>query len=119
MLTLPNQAVYEEEVKRSRFIAKASRVGCPEEALAFLKHVGEKRATRNYWAYKIGCSYRFSDDGEPAGTAGKPILRAIERKKIDYAMIVVVRYFGGTRLRIAGLTRAYAGCAARRLQSKD
>ena len=117
MFTLVDEAVFEEEIKKSRFIAKAAGVSGVEEALAFLERIREPRATHHCWAYKIGQSHRFSDDGEPGGTAGKPILNAIEKKDIDGVMVVVVRYFGGVRLGAGGLVRAYGGCAARCLQT--
>ena len=117
MFTLIGEAVFEEEIKKSRFIAKAASVSSVEEALGFLERIREPRATHHCWAYKIGQSYRFSDDGEPGGTAGKPILNAIEKKAIDGVMVVVVRYFGGVRLGAGGLVRAYGGCAAKCLQT--
>lgn len=117
MFTLAGEAVFEEEIKKSRFIAKATSVSSPEAALAFLKRIREEPATHNCWAYKIEQSYRFSDDGEPGGTAGKPILNAIQRQAIDRVMVVVVRYFGGVKLGAGGLVRAYGGCAAKCLQA--
>ncbi len=117
MLTLTQETVYQEEIKKSRFIAKAAGVTSPEEALAFLGRIRETRATHHCWAYKIGQNYRFSDDGEPGGTAGKPILNAIEKQDIDGVMVVVVRYFGGVKLGAGGLARAYGGCAAKCLQT--
>ena len=117
MFTLTHEAVYEEEIKKSRFIVKAARVASPGEALAYLERIREPRATHNCWAYRIGQIYRFSDDGEPGGTAGKPILNAIEKQDIDGAMVVVVRYFGGIKLGAGGLARAYGGCAAKCLQA--
>lgn len=117
MFTLVDEAVFEEEIKKSRFIAKAASASSPEAASAFLKRIREERATHHCWAYKIEQRYRFSDDGEPGGTAGKPILNAIERLSIDHVMVVVVRYFGGVKLGAGGLVRAYGGCAAKCLQT--
>lgn len=111
MLTLDGIAIYEEEIKRSRFIARAISVSTPEDTFAFLEKVSEPEATHNCWAFRIGSNYRFSDDGEPKGTAGKPILTAIERQGLDHVMIIVTRYFGGTKLGAGGLTRAYGGVA--------
>jgi uncharacterized YigZ family protein len=108
---------FEEEIKKSRFIVNASPVQSPEEAFQFLKNIQEQQASHNCWAYRIGQQYRFSDDGEPGGTAGKPILSAIERQEIDYVMVVVTRYFGGTKLGAGGLIRAYGGCASKCIQS--
>ena len=116
MLTLAASHTFEEEIKKSRFIAKAARVSSPEEALDYLERIREARATHNCWAYRIGQRYRFSDDGEPGGTAGKPILNAIEKQDVDGVMVVVIRYFGGIKLGAGGLARAYGGCAAKCLQ---
>lgn len=116
MFTLTQETVYEEEIKKSRFIVKAAAISSIEEASAFLKRIREPRATHHCWAYKIGQQYRFSDDGEPGGTAGKPILHAIERQTIDRVMVVVARYFGGVKLGAGGLARAYGGCAAKCLR---
>ena len=117
MYTLKSSIRFEEEIKKSRFIANATPVQTTEEAFHFLKSVQELQASHNCWAYRIGLQYRFSDDGEPGGTAGKPILNAIERKDFDQVMIVVTRYFGGTKLGAGGLIRAYGGNAAKCLQS--
>jgi uncharacterized YigZ family protein len=117
MFTLAQEATYEEEIKKSRFLVSAATVFSPDDALAFLKRIREARATHHCWAYKIGQQYRFSDDGEPAGTAGKPILAAIERRTIDCVMVVVVRYYGGVKLGAGGLARAYGGCTAKCLQT--
>lgn len=116
MFALSQEALYEEEIKKSRFIVKAAGVSGSEAAMAFLEKVREARATHNCWAYRIGQAYRSSDDGEPGGTAGRPILNAIEKQDIDGVMVVVVRYFGGIKLGAGGLARAYGGCAARCLQ---
>ena len=117
MHTLKALFRFEEEIKKSRFIVNASPVQSPEEAFQFLKNIQEQQASHNCWAYRIGQQYRFSDDGEPGGTAGKPILSAIERQEIDYVMVVVTRYFGGTKLGAGGLIRAYGGCASKCIQS--
>lgn len=116
MFALCREALYEEEIKKSRFIVKAAGVSSPEAAMAFLERVREPRATHNCWAYRIGQEYRFSDDGEPGGTAGRPILNAIEKQDIDGVVVIVVRYFGGIKLGAGGLARAYGGCAAKCLQ---
>ncbi|SDE72522.1 uncharacterized protein, YigZ family [Thermus arciformis] len=115
-LTLADKVVYEEEVRKSRFIAKAAPVASEEEALAFLAENREPEATHNSYAYKIGPLYRFSDDGEPSGTAGKPILHAIEAQGLDRVAVLVVRYFGGVKLGAGGLVRAYGGVAAEALR---
>jgi len=110
--TLAGPARFEKEIKRSRFVCQAAPVEREEEALAFLARVRDPDATHNCWAYKIGDAYRFSDDGEPAGTAGRPILSAVEGQGLDRVMVVVTRYFGGVKLGAGGLVRAYGGVAA-------
>lgn len=111
-------AVFEltEEVKKSRFICRAGPAPGVDQAMAFLEQVREARATHNCWAYRVGQQLRFSDDGEPGGTAGRPILGALEKQHVDQAMVVVTRYFGGVKLGAGGLARAYGGIASRCLQ---
>ncbi len=116
MQTLSSACVFEKEIKKSRFIAHAAPVSHPERAMAFLKQVSQRKATHNCWAYRIDGQGRFSDDGEPGGTAGRPILGALEKQDIDGAMVVVIRYFGGIKLGAGGLVRAYGGVAAACLQ---
>ena len=100
------------EVKHSRFLVHAAPVTTPEAALAFVVQVGDPAATHNCWAYRIGSEYRFNDDGEPAGTAGRPILAAIDGQGLDQVVAVVTRWFGGIKLGAGGLVRAYGGSAA-------
>lgn len=100
------------EVKHSRFLAQAASVGSAEEALGFLHEIGDPDATHNCWAYRIGEEYRSSDDGEPSGTAGRPILAAIDGQGFDRVMVVVTRWYGGIKLGAGGLVRAYGGAAA-------
>jgi uncharacterized YigZ family protein len=111
--TLASAASIEVEIKRSRFVAQAARIGSEAGAMQFLESVGAPPATHKCWGWQVGQQYRFSDDGEPASTAGKPILAAIEGKGLDHAMVVVTRYFGGTKLGAGGLVRAYGGSAAK------
>ena len=112
MLTLAAPSILEQEIKKSRFIARVARAESRDEALAFLESVREPRANHNCWAFKVGPDYRFSDDGEPGGTAGQPMLRAIEGQGLDHVVAVVARYFGGIKLGAGGLSRAYGGVAA-------
>ena len=114
--------------KKSRFIGYAQPVSSEEEAYAFVESVKKKHydARHNCHAFAIGKEntlYRFSDDGEPQGTAGKPILEVISGNQVTDICIVVTRYFGGTLLGTGGLVRAYqaatqAGLAASRLIEK-
>ena len=112
MLTLKTVFTSTTEIKKSKFITHSAPVQSKESALAFLATVRDDSATHNCWAYKIGSEYRFNDDGEPGGTAGKPILAAIEGSGVDNVMVVVVRFFGGIKLGAGGLVRAYGNAAA-------
>ncbi len=113
MYTLAGPSSIEIEIKRSRFIAHTARVDSLAATLDFYESVADPSATHNCWAWRLDHQYRFNDDGEPASTAGKPILTAIEGKGLDHAMVVVTRYFGGIRLGVGGLVRAYSGSAAK------
>jgi uncharacterized YigZ family protein len=115
MLAAP--ARFEQDIRKSRFVANAAPVDDPDAALAFFARAGVRDATHNCWAYRIGNEYRFSDDGEPAGTAGKPILQAIDGQSLDRVVVVVTRWFGGVKLGAGGLVRAYGGCAAECLRT--
>ena len=115
--TLAAPTAHALEVKHSRFIVHAAPVQAPEAALAFLEEVADRAATHNCWAYRIGSQYRFSDDGEPAGTAGRPILAAIDGQGYDQVMAVVTRWYGGIKLGAGGLVRAYGGAVAECLRT--
>ncbi|WP_278913522.1 IMPACT family protein [Deinococcus wulumuqiensis] len=106
-------------IENSEFLAFAERADTPEAALAQLATLRTRYpdATHHCWAYRIGPAYRFGDDGEPGGTAGAPILRAIEGQGVDHVMVVVVRYYGGVKLGTGGLVRAYGGTAAECLRT--
>lgn len=110
--TLAAPARFALEVRKSHFLALATPVDSPEAALAWLREVADPAATHNCWAYRVGSAYRFSDDGEPGGTAGRPILAAIEGQGVDRVMVVVTRWYGGINLGAGGLVRAYGGAAA-------
>jgi len=110
--TLAAPASHALEVKHSRFLAQAAAADAPAEALAFIARVSDPDATHNCWAWRIGQDYRSGDDGEPAGTAGRPILAAIDGQGYDRVAVVVTRWFGGIKLGAGGLVRAYGGAAA-------
>lgn len=110
--TLSQPCQYQQEIKKSRFLALAAPVTSTEQALAFVRDVSTPTATHNCWAYRIGQDYRFNDDGEPGGTAGRPILQAIEGQQMDGVVVVVTRWYGGIKLGAGGLVRAYGGTAA-------
>ena len=115
--TLALRASHLLGVKHSRFLAQAAPVATPDDALAFLREIAVPDATHNCWAYRIGGEYRSSDDGEPAGTAGRPILAAIDGQGFDRVMVVVTRWYGGIKLGAGGLVRAYGGAAAECLRT--
>lgn len=104
------------EEKKSVFIANTAPVQTEEEALAFIEAMKKKYwdARHNCYAYVLGDSaqvVRFSDDGEPSGTAGKPILEVLLGMEVRNLVVVVTRYFGGTLLGTGGLVRAYTQAA--------
>ena len=117
--TLIGESHHLLEVKKSRHFAQASAIESAEEALAFIASRRDPEASHNCWAYRIASNYRFNDDGEPAGTAGKPILAAIDGQGLDGVVVMVTRWFGGIKLGAGGLVRAYGGAAAECLRKAD
>ncbi|HEY8587398.1 MAG TPA: YigZ family protein [Rhodanobacter sp.] len=117
--TLLQRCQHQQEIKKSRFLAMAAPVSGSEQALAFLREVTDPAATHNCWAWRIGQDYRFNDDGEPGGTAGRPILQAIEGQQMDGVVVVVARWYGGIKLGAGGLVRAYGGTAAECLRQAE
>ncbi|NMT64515.1 YigZ family protein [Marinobacter orientalis] len=106
----------ETEVKKSRFIARVAPVSSRDEVKARLEqaHKDHPDARHICWAYQIGrpgaaAEAGMNDDGEPSGTAGKPILSVIQHKDMGDVLVLVIRYFGGIKLGAGGLVRAYAG----------
>ncbi len=105
-------------IKKSQFIAYAKHIESRADGLNWLAEIkAEYPGARHHcWAYQIGHPERASnagmgDDGEPSGTAGKPILNVLQHKGVGDVMVIVVRYFGGIKLGAGGLTRAYSGAA--------
>lgn len=115
--TLAGPAQFALEARRSRFLARACPVDSAAAAMAWLQQESDPDATHNCWAYRIGADYRSSDDGEPGGSAGRPILAAIEGQGMDHVVVVVTRWYGGTNLGVGGLVRAYGGAAAECLRT--
>ena len=120
-LTLLKSAQDEYIVQKSRFLCDAAPCETEEEALAFLqdKRTRYRDATHHCYAYVIGQNagvMRFSDDGEPSGTAGMPMLDVVRRKGVVNCCVVVTRYFGGILLGAGGLVRAYAHSCALALE---
>lgn len=112
MFQLEQPATFEQVIKKSRFLAIALPVASETEAKDAIAAHSVADATHNCWAWRIGSAYRFSDDGEPSGTAGKPILAAMDGQSLDKAVVIVTRWFGGILLGSGGLVRAYGGTAA-------
>jgi len=107
--------VVEQELKKSRFIASVGRASNKAEAVAFIQTVRRTfpDASHNCWAYIAGepnntVEIGMSDDGEPQGTAGKPMLNVLQHKNVGEVVVVVTRYFGGVKLGAGGLVRAYS-----------
>jgi uncharacterized YigZ family protein len=107
----------EEVIKKSTFIAIVAPINSIAEAQSFLEQHSITDATHNCWAYRIGQVYRFNDDGEPSGTAGKPMYNAIEGQGFDNTVALVIRHYGGIKLGTGGLMRAYGGGVSRCLQA--
>lgn len=121
---IENGGVGEIEEKKSRFIAHVSAANTEEEALAFIEEKKKQfwDARHNCYAYVLGeqaQTMRFSDDGEPSGTAGRPILEVLVSSGIRNLVVVVTRYFGGTLLGTGGLVRAYTKAAQAGLAASE
>lgn len=116
-LTIKRPARHEIKVKGSRFIGESFLVASPEDAMALREEVRKREhaATHHCFAWQAGLfderQFKYSDDGEPSGTAGKPIYDVICGRELDNALVVVTRYFGGTKLGTGGLVRAYSETA--------
>ena len=114
--TLLDLCEYREEIRKSRFITLAAPITSAAEAMSFIERHSDLAATHNCWAWKLGQQYRSSDDGEPGGTAGRPILAAMEAQDCDQVVGLVIRWYGGVQLGTGGLARAYGGGANKCLQ---
>lgn len=118
--TIRGISVFEYEEKRSRFIASAAFADSEEAALAHLNRIraANRTARHNVYAYVLhGGRIRYSDDGEPAKTAGTPVLEVIRHAGLSDVIVVVTRYFGGVLLGTGGLVRAYTAAASGALQN--
>ncbi len=114
----------EKIIERSRFITFSAHVESEEEARAFIADIRSMHSLATHVCYafisdKTGHLQRFSDDGEPQGTAGVPILEVLKAKKLFETAVAVVRYFGGVKLGAGGLVRAYSSSAAENLDGAD
>lgn len=116
--TLARRYVAEiDKIKGSRFFGTAAPTASRDAAEAFVAELREtyRDATHNCWAYRLASdpeALRYSDDGEPSGTAGQPILREVGGRDLVDVAVVVTRYYGGTKLGTGGLVRAYGAAAA-------
>lgn len=109
MLTIKENIIYEYEIKKSKFITLLYKINNKDEVNDILNTVKTlyKGATHYCYAYSLINEYHFSDDGEPGGTAGLPILEALKKNDVTNILCIVVRYFGGIKLGAGGLVRAY------------
>jgi len=119
--TIGQSAVAEFKDRGSKFIAFAYPLSTADQAKAYLQQLKKEhpKAVHHCFAYRIGLdgnNFRVSDDGEPNGTAGKPILNQIDSKELTNVMVIVVRYFGGTLLGVPGLINAYKTASVMALQ---
>ena len=119
MFALARLETFAQEIRKSRFLATAAPIDTEADAKRLLAEWSDPAATHNCWAWRIGNVYRFSDDAEPGGTAGKPILQAIDGQDLDGALVVVTRWYGGIKLGAGGLIRAYGGTAASCLRAAE
>lgn len=122
--TIMKEAEIEEYIEKSRFIGYTKPVKTEEEAVEFIESIKKKHrdATHNVPVYLIGANFdiqRYSDDGEPSGTAGVPILSMLKNEGITDIAIVVTRYFGGIKLGTGGLVRAYTSAAKNAIFESD
>ncbi len=120
VLTVEGRHESEKIIEKSRFLTYSAHVESEEEARAFLAEIRQKHTLATHCCYafiadKLGNLQRFSDDGEPQGTAGVPILEVLKSKKLYETAVAVVRYFGGIKLGAGGLVRAYSSSAAENL----
>ena len=122
-VTIAGPAAVEIKRKGSRFIAETFVIETPEEASAKLDEVRKREhaATHHCYAYRAGrddeAEFKYSDDGEPSGTAGRPIYDVLLGRDLTDTLVVVTRYFGGTKLGTGGLVRAYSDAAAGALEA--
>jgi uncharacterized YigZ family protein len=116
--TIATTCTAELEIRKSRFIAHAIPVADRDAAMAELRRLREENPTATHvcWALLAGGQSGMSDDGEPSGTAGRPILEVLRHHDLDGVLAAVVRYYGGVKLGAGGLVRAYTDAIARVLQ---
>ena len=120
-LSLKENIEYTSEIviDKSRFLGYAKRVETPEQAQEYIKQIKQKHSDARHivYAYRLFDNSKSTDDGEPSGTAGRPILEYLNHKEIYQVVMIVVRYFGGIKLGTGGLVRAYTGSAMETLNN--
>jgi len=109
MLTIKEQFIHIEKIKKNIFTIFVAPIISINEAMEFIEQNRDNSATHNCWAYSVNGEYRFTDDGEPSSTAGKPIYSSILYSKLDNIVVLVVRESSGVKLGTGGLIRAYGG----------
>lgn len=121
MNTIKGNSSYQYEIKKSKFITLLYPIHKVEEVDFYLKWVKNtyKEATHYCYAYKLDTIQRFSDDGEPGGTAGIPIMELLNKKEIEHVLCIVIRYFGGIKLGAGGLVRAYSKAVREAIESSQ
>ncbi|MBY6205328.1 IMPACT family protein [Halomonas denitrificans] len=117
MNRLTGIARVEQTIRKSRFIGVCGPIDGPDDAAAFVAEHGAEGCRHVAFAWRVGSTVRFDDAGEPGGTAGRPILAALEHFDLDRSIAVVSRFFGGVKLGTGGLARAYGGTAMAVLQA--
>ncbi|MFD9102577.1 YigZ family protein [Streptomyces virginiae] len=113
-VTVAREGLHESEINRSRFLCSLAPAATEQEAQEFVARIRKEHptASHNCYAYVVGADaavQKASDDGEPGGTAGVPMLQMLMRRDVRYAVAVVTRYYGGVKLGAGGLIRAYGG----------
>jgi uncharacterized YigZ family protein len=117
--TINTATEYCQEIKKSKFIGYAAPATTFEDAQLFMNKVKDAKATHNCWAYRSETVSRSSDDGEPSGTAGRPMLGLLESENLVDTVVMVTRYYGGTKLGTGGLARAYTSTAKGALELQE
>lgn len=118
MYTIAKNESVEIEIKKSKFIAKIYKIKQIDEIKEILFRIRKEYADATHicYAYKLKDNIKFSDDGEPGGTAGLPIVEVLNKNQLDYVLAIVIRYFGGIKLGSGGLIRAYSSSIAELIQ---
>jgi uncharacterized YigZ family protein len=124
MKIIKDLIIYEEKIQKSTFIAQLCPVNTWQEAKDFITQINQEHqnATHNCWAYIVGNKGEIShssDDGEPSGTAGKPMLNVLNKYQMTNIVAVVTRYFGGIKLGVRGLIDAYGGVCDRAIEQSQ